>query len=283
MQKYREQRFTGERALFGSDGAEFWYCTFADGESPLKESANLLIQNSLFQWKYPLWYCQNVVVEDSTWFEMARAGVWYTNHIQIRNALIEAPKNFRRCSGLVLENVNLPNAAETLWNCNKVTMKHITAKGDNLGMGCSDMEIEDLQLAGNYAFDGVKNLTIRNSKLLTKDAFWNCENVTVYDSFISGEYFGWNSKNVTLINCTVESEQGMCYIENLVMKNCRLLNTNLAFEYSTVDVEIDSHIDSVKNPISGRICARGIGEVIFDNPEMKRENTEITILDTESN
>ena len=282
MQQYREQRFTGERALFQSDGAEFHYCTFADGESPLKESANLLIQDSLFQWKYPLWYCKNVVVEDSTWFEMARAGVWYTNHIQIRNALIEAPKNFRRCSELTLENVNLPNAAETFWNCNKVTMKHITAKGDYLGMGCNDMEIEDLQLAGNYAFDGVKNLTIRNSKLLTKDAFWNCENVTVYDSFISGEYFGWNSKNVTLVNCTIESEQGMCYIENLVMKNCRLLNTNLAFEYSTIDAEIDSHIDSVKNPISGRICARSIGEVIFDNPEMKQEDTEIIILDTES-
>lgn len=282
MQKYREQRFTGERALFRSDGAEFCYCTFADGESPLKESANLLIQNSSFQWKYPLWYCQNVVVEDSTWFEMARAGVWYTNHIQVRNALIEAPKNFRRCNGLTLENVNLPNAAETLWNCNKVTMKHITAKGDYLGMGCSDMEIEDLQLVGNYAFDGVKNLTIRNSRLLTRDAFWNCENVTVYDSFISGEYFGWNSRNVTLVNCTVESEQGMCYMENLVMKDCRLLNTNLAFEYSTVDVEVDSHIDSVKNPISGRICARSIGEVIFDNPDMKQENTEITILDKES-
>lgn len=279
MQEYREQRFTGERALFQSNGAVFFYCTFADGESPLKKSKNLLIQNSSFQWKYPLWYCRNVVVEDSAWFEMARAGVWYTDYIQVRNALIEAPKNFRRCRELTLENVNLPNAAETLWNCSKVTMKHITAKGDYLGMGCRDMEIDDLQLAGNYAFDGVKNLTIRNSRLLTKDAFWNCENVTVYDSFISGEYFGWNSKNVTLVNCTVESEQGMCYIENLVMKDCRLLNTNLAFEYSTVDVEIDSHIDSVKNPVSGRIRARSIGEVIFDNPEMTQENTEITILD----
>lgn len=277
MQEYKEQRFTGERALFQSDGADFYYCTFADGESPLKESKNLRIQNSLFQWKYPLWYCKNVVVEDSTWFEMARAGVWYTDNIQIRNAVIEAPKNFRRCRELTLEHISLPNAAETLWNCSKVTIKDITAKGDYLGMGCQDIQIENLQLVGNYAFDGVKNLTLKNSKLLTKDAFWNCENVTVYDSFISGEYFGWNSKNVTLVNCTVESEQGMCYMDNLVMKNCRLLNTNLAFEYSTVDAEIGSHIDSVKNPVSGRICANSIGEIIFDNPEMKQENTEIIV------
>ena len=65
MEHYIEQRFTGERALFQSDGLELSYCTFADGESPLKESKNLVIHDSLFQWKYPLWYCQNVTVEDS--------------------------------------------------------------------------------------------------------------------------------------------------------------------------------------------------------------------------
>ena len=270
-------RFTGERALFQSDGLELSYCTFADGESPLKESKNLVIHDSLFQWKYPLWYCQNVTVEDSVWFEMARAGVWYTDHISVKNSTIEAPKNFRRCSNLVLENVNMPNASETLWNCNQVSMKHVTAKGDYFGMGCTNVEIEDFTLVGNYSFDGAKNITLRNAKLLSKDAFWNCEDITVYDSFISGEYFGWNSKNVTLIGCTVESEQGMCYMDHIVMKNCKLLNTNLAFEYSTVDAEIDSSVISVKNPYSGRIRAKEIGEIIFDNKEMRREDTEICV------
>lgn len=275
--QYSEQRFTGERALFQSDGLRLDYCTFADGESPLKESRNLELHNCLFQWKYPLWYCRNVKVEDSTWFEMARAGVWYTNNVQIRNTTIEAPKNFRRCQELMLEKVTLPNAEETLWNCSQVTMKEVAAKGDYFGMGSRDVTIEDFTLVGNYSFDGVTNLTIRRAKLLSRDAFWNSENVMVYDSFISGEYLGWNSKNVTLINCTVESEQGMCYMENLTMKNCRLLNTNLAFEYATVDAEIDGHIDSVKNPVSGRIQAKSIGEIIFDNSDVKQENTEIVV------
>lgn len=280
--QYREQRFTGERALYQCDGAEFFYCTFADGESPLKESRNLVIYNSLFQWKYPLWYCENVVVEDSTWFEMARAGVWYTNNVHVKNSVIEAPKNFRRCQELTLEYVDLTNASETLWHCSQVTMKQVTARGDYFGMNCSDMTIEDFTLTGNYSFDGAKNITVRNAKMLSKDAFWNCDNVIVYDSFISGEYFGWNSKNITLVNCTIESEQGLCYLENLVMKNCRLMNTNLAFEYSTVDAEIDSHIDSVKNPISGRIIAKSIGEIIFDNPDVKAENTEIIMNEKET-
>ena len=64
-------------------------------------------------------------------------------------------------------------------------------------------------------------------------------------------------------------------MENLVMKDCKLLNTNLAFEYSTVDVEINSNIDSVKNPIHGRIIADHINEIIFDNDEMKPEGTTI--------
>ena len=279
MNQYTQQKFVGERALFQSRDLELSYCTFADGESPLKESKNLKIENCLFQWKYPLWYCKHVSVTDSTLFEMARAGIWYTDHISMEDITYQAPKGFRRCKDVVLKDINFPNAAETLWNCSQVKMQNVTAKGDYFAMGSSDMEIDNFTLVGNYSFDGAKNLTIRNARMLSKDAFWNCENVIVYDSFISGEYLGWNAKNVTLINCTIESEQGMCYMDNLKMENCRLLNTNLAFEYATVDAQIDSKIDSVKNPISGKIRAKQIDEIIFDNPDVKKENTDIVTED----
>lgn len=273
MKRYEQELFTGERALFKSRDLELDYCTFNDGESPLKESRDLTIRNSLFQWKYPLWYCNNVEVLDSTFYEMARAGIWYTNNISLKNVTYNAPKGFRRCNNLTMEEITIPDASETLWNCKNVKMKNVTAKGDYFAMNCENMEIDGFTLVGNYSFDGVKNLTIRNAKMLSKDAFWNCENVTVYDSFISGEYFGWNAKNVTLINCTVESLQGMCYMENIVMKNCKLINTNLSFEYSTMDVEVTSKIDSVKNPCEGKITAKGIDELIFDDPEVNETNT----------
>ena len=86
---------------------------------------------------------------------------------------------------------------------------------------------------------------------------------------------GWNSNNLTLINCTIESLQGMCYIQNLVMKNCRLLNTTLAFEYSTVDAQIDSRIDSVMNPASGTIKAESIGELIMQQDRIDPSKTRI--------
>lgn len=277
MNKFTEEKFVGERALFQSRDLELSYCTFADGESPLKESKNLKIDNCLFQWKYPLWYCENVQAKNSTMFEMARAGIWYTNNISIENVTYEAPKGFRRCDGLKIQKVTMPNASETLWNCKNVSMKEVTAKGDYFGMGCENIEIYGFDLVGNYSFDGAKNLAIRNARLLSKDAFWNAENVTVYNSFISGEYLGWNSKNVTLIDCVIESEQGMCYMDNVKMENCKLLNTNLAFEYSTVDAQISSKIVSVKNPISGTIKAKEIGEIIFDNEDVNKKDTIIIV------
>ena len=276
MNQYTQQKFVGERALFQSRDLELSYCTFADGASPLKESKNLKIENCLFQWKYPLWYCRDVEVKHSTMFEMARAGIWYTDHISMEDITYQAPKGFRRCKDVVLKDINFPNAAETLWNCSQVKMQNVTAKGDYIAMGSSDMEIDNFTLVGNYSFDGAKNLTIRNARMLSKDAFWNCENVTVYDSFISGEYLGWNSKNLTFINCTIESLQGLCYIENLKMINCTLLNTTLAFEYSKgINAQINGSIKSVMNPSEGTIQADEIETLILDPEKIDPAETEI--------
>ncbi len=280
MNKIRQQLLTGERALFGSRNLLVADSVFDKGESPLKESSDIELTGCLFRWKYPLWYCKNVRADGCTWFDMARAGVWYTENIEVTNAVIQAPKNFRRSRGIKLTDVAFTDAKETLWTCSEVSLNNVSvAKGDYFAMNCSDLEIDGLTLDGNYSFDGVKRAVIRNSRLLTKDAFWNSEDITVYDSFISGEYLGWNSKNLTLVNCTIESLQGMCYIDNLVMKNCKLINTTLAFEYSSVDAEIASGIESVFNPGSGTIRAERIGELILEKDEIDPSKTKIVCSD----
>lgn len=269
------QRLTGERALFQGKNLRIRDTIFADGESPLKESRDIELEGCMFQWKYPLWYSENITVKNCTWFEMGRAGVWYTNHIRVEDSAIEAPKNFRRCRDVTLKNVSFPNAAETLWSCEDVTLEHVVAKGDYFAMNCRDMKIHDFTMYGNYCFDGAENVEIRDAKMLSKDAFWNSENVTVSDSFISGEYLGWNARNLTLVNCTIESLQGLCYISNLVMKNCTLLNTTLAFEYSTVDAQINGSIDSVLNPSGGIIRAEHIDRLILEKDKVDPAKTKI--------
>jgi hypothetical protein len=273
-----EQKYlTGERALFQSRDLKIIDSTFAEGESPLKESQALEIQNSIFKWKYPLWYCQYVAVENSTLLETARSGIWYTKNISIKDSIIEAPKTFRRSKDIILENVDMPHAQETLWNCDDIKLTNVTARGDYFAMNSQNILVNNLHLTGNYAFDGGKNIQVHNAKILSKDAFWNCEEVVVYDSLIMGEYLGWNSKNLTFVNCSIESLQGLCYIENLVLINCKLLNTTLAFEYSTVNAEVVSHIDSVMNPIRGTIKAKSIGQLIMDKTKIDPTQTEIII------
>lgn len=214
-------------------------------------------------------------MKDSTLFETARSGIWYTYNISISDSIIEAPKTFRRAGGIRLCNVDMPNASETFWNCRDIELNRVMARGDYFAMNSSNIVAKNFQLIGNYGFDGGSNIEIHNSKMLSKDAFWNAENVIVYDSFIAGEYLGWNSKNITFVNCTIESLQGMCYIDNLVMKNCRLMNTSLAFEYAQTDVEIIGSVDSVFNPKGGIIRADRIGELIMDGRKVKIDQTKI--------
>ncbi len=270
--------FTGERAQFMAKNLSYDECTFSDGESPLKESRNVTLTRSSFKWKYPLWYSENAKLENCTFFEGARAGVWYTRGITFTDCVILAPKTFRRSGGITLKNVSLPHAEETLWNCSDVKLQNVTANGAYFGMNCKNVAVGNLTLYGDYCFDGAANITVKDSKLYSKDSFWNSKNVTVENSYISGEYLGWNSENLTLVNCTIESLQGLCYIKNLKLINCRLINTTLAFEYSTVEAEISGGVDSVLNPSAGHITAEYIGELTIE--EDKVDPTRIKIICT---
>lgn len=279
MTEIRQKTMTQERAMFHTSDTVIYDSVFDKGESPLKECRNIELYTTLFRWKYPLWYCHNIKLKDCTLFDMARAGIWYTDDIQIEDTVIEAPKNLRRSRGIVLQNVSFPSAGETLWNCDDVKMTQVYVRGDYFAFNTNNITADHLTLVGNYSFDGSRNVSIRDSRLISKDAFWNTENVTVTDSFISGEYLGWNARNLTLINCTIESLQGMCYIDNLVMKNCKLINTTLAFEYSTVEAEICSSVDSVLNPSQGMIKAQSIGSLIIQKDLIDPGKTRIVCDD----
>lgn len=278
MHIFKEKRFTGERALFMAHDLDIKDSIFADGESPLKESRNISIENTSFQWKYPLWYAKDITVKNSSFFEMGRAGIWYTDSISLEDVLFEAPKGFRRSTNIQLTKVDFLHADETLWSCDGIEMKDVSAKGNYFAMNSRNIKADGFNLAGNYSFDGCENIEIHNAKMISKDAFWNCNNVTVYDSYICGEYIGWNSQNITFVNCTIESNQGFCYMKNVTLKNCRLLNTDLAFEYvSDIDAEITTNVVSIKNPISGKITAQGVEEIIFDDSNIDAQATEIII------
>lgn len=259
------QTYDGERILYGLHDAKLDGVVFGHGESPLKEAHHIKLSNSVFQWKYPLWYDQDVAVDHSIFEEVSRSGIWYTKGITITNSALQAPKLFRRASGIKLDHVHFSDAAETMWTCSDIKISNSQINGDYFGKDSQNIKLDHVSLIGNYAFDGGKNIEVRHSTFMSKDNFWNCENVTVYDSILNGEYLGWNTKNLILINCFIESDQGLNYIDYLTMRNCRIVKTDLAFEYvKHMDVESTTKIDSVKNPISGHLSAPAIDQLILD-------------------
>lgn len=262
----KDASYGGERPLFGSHELLLKDVKILPGESALKHCSDIEAAHCEFSGKYPFWHNENVLISDCLFREGARAAIWYVRNLRMMDSLVEAPKMFREIDGLFLENVKLPNAQETCWNCRNVELYNVEAhKGDYIFMNNENMKIEDLLLQGNYSFQYAKNVEIHNSELHTKDAFWHSENVTVYDSVLDGEYLGWHSHNLRLVNCRITGTQPLCYAHNLVMENCTTgEDADLAFEYSSVQAQINGHVISVKNPKSGSISAGSIGEIIID-------------------
>lgn len=266
MTEVRNKKFDDERALYNKDGILVEGCSFsgaADGESALKECKNIQVKDSVFELRYPFWHDDGLRVSDCRMTSTCRAPVWYTKNASFENCKIESVKAFRECHNVVINNCNVISP-ELLWNCRNIKICGGEMTSEYFFMGSSNIEIEKLKFNGKYSFQYVKNAVIKNSVLNTKDAFWHTENVSVYDSVISGEYAAWYSKNVRLYRCTIIGTQPFCYAEDLYMEDCIMEKCDLAFENTTVNATIKSTVDSVKNPLGGRIEAAGYGDIILD-------------------
>lgn len=266
MELIENQEFEGERPLYGSHDLCLKNVTIHAGESALKECSNIEAVECRFEGKYPFWHVDGFRIKDCLFTVGARAALWYSRNLEMTDTMVEAPKMFREMENIKLKNVTIPDAQETLWHCHNVTLRDVkVSNADYLFMHSSDIDIMDYRQEGNYSFQYCKNVVIRNADIDSKDAFWGTENVTVYDSDLNGEYLGWHSKNLTLVNCHISGTQPLCYAKDLVLENCTFdSDADLAFECSTVHAKISGNITSVKNPISGRIEADSIGEIILD-------------------
>lgn len=267
MELIKDKEFGGERPLYASHGLELENVTIHAGESALKECSDIVARHCRFEGKYPFWCVDRFRIYDSEFTPGARAALWYSRDLEMKDTVVDAPKMFREMDGMTLENVRLNDAQETMWHCRGVKLRSVEVRnGDYLFMHSSDIDIRDYRQQGNYSFQYCRDVVIRNAVLDTKDAFWNTENVTVYDSEIDGEYLGWYSRNLRLVRCRIGGTQPLCYAENLVLEDCTFADdADLAFEYSTVEATINGHVPSVKNPTSGHITADTIGEVILDS------------------
>lgn len=264
--KYIEQSFDQERALYGVKDAEIINCSFdgpADGESALKEAKNITVSDCYFNLRYPFWHVDCGKITDSEMTENCRAALWYDRNIIIDNCRLNGIKALRECEDVVLKN-NIINSPEFCWKTSGISLENCELVSEYPFFEIKNAEMNMLKMKGKYSFQYTENLTISHSCLDTKDAFWHSKNVTVMDSEIKGEYLAWYSENLTLVRCKISGTQPFCYCKGLVLIDCEMQDTDLSFEKSEVDADINGSIQSVKNPISGHITADFIGEIIVE-------------------
>ncbi len=261
------QQYDEERALYALKQTDVVACIFegeADGESALKESHGIHAHNCRFALRYPFWHAEDCLLADCHLTETARAPLWYTRLATIRHCRLFSPKALRECDDTLIEQ-SVISSEEFGWKCRKIVIRSSSVDSSYFLFDCERAELQQVNFKGKYSFQYLKDSTIENCTLDTKDAFWHSKNVTVTDSTIRGEYLGWFSENLTLINCHIVGTQPLCYCKNLRLINCTMEDADLAFEYSQVEADIKGHVLSVKNPVSGSICADSIGEIIWEN------------------
>ncbi len=258
--------FDEERALYGTENTIVKNCRFdgpTDGESAFKECRNVAAENCFFNLRYPFWHDEKLKIDGSEMTELCRAALWYSRDIVISDTKLHGIKALRECSDVVMRGCDIVSP-EFGWSVNGLEMTDCTAESEYFMMRSTELCFTNVKFKGKYSFQYIENSVFDNCVFDTKDAFWHAKNVTVKNSTVNGEYLAWYCENVTFENCKITGTQPLCYCKGLKLINCEMHNTDLCFERSEVNATVTTHIISVKNPLSGCVCAPSVGEVIRD-------------------
>lgn len=271
MKLIENKTFDEERALYGSHEIELRNCRFdgpADGESALKESGKILVEDCFFNLRYPFWHDTDLTITGSELTPLCRAALWYSEHVKIENTKLHGIKALRECSDIVMSGCDIVSP-EFGWSVRGINMTGCSAESEYFMLRSERLHFDNVRLKGKYSFQYITDSVFINCNFDTKDAFWHAKNVVIKDSIIKGEYLAWYCENVTFENCTIIGTQPLCYCKGLKLIDCRMENCDLSFEKSDVEANILSSVDSIKNPHSGKIIVPLLGALIMDDPEAR--------------
>lgn len=268
MNVIKNKTYDEERSLYNLKNAEVINCVFAgeaDGESVLKETRDISVEDCRFSLRYPLWHAKGYLIKNCVFDEKTRAPIWYSTNGRISDTKVVGVKALRECGDTVIENCEI-DSAEFGWKTDRTKVVGGTLTSEYAFFESKNVFLDGVRFKGKYSFQYVENLEIVNCDLDTKDAFWHSKNVTVKDSVVKGEYLAWFSEGLTLINCKIIGTQPLCYCKGLKLIDCEMIDCDLSFEYSDVDATVKGFVKSVKNPLSGTIRADEIGEIVTEDP-----------------
>ena len=261
------QTFDEERALYGEKDLVVRNCRFdgpADGESAFKECANVTVEDSFMNLRYPFWHDRGLALRNVEMTSLCRAALWFSSEVDIEASKLHGIKALRECDRVRMQNCDIVSP-EFGWSTRDIQMDDCTAQSEYFMMRSTELRLRNVSLQGKYSFQYIEEAVFENCDFDTKDAFWRARNVVVRNSRVRGEYLGWYSENVTFENCLIEGTQPLCYCNGLWLVNCRMEGCDLAFERSSVQADITTPVVSIKNPLEGsRIVLPSVGEIVRD-------------------
>ena len=265
--------FDEERALYNAKNLTVKNCSFdgpADGESAFKEGNSIVVENCLFNLRYPFWHDDELKITGSEMTELCRAALWYSNNIIITDTKLHGIKALRECSHVTMRGCDVISP-EFGWSVCGITMEDCTVESEYFMMRSERLNFQNVRMKGKYSFQYITDSVFENCIFDTKDAFWHGKNITVRNSVVKGEYLAWYSENMTFENCKIIGTQPLCYCKNLRLIDCEMIETDLSFERSEVEAVLTAPIISIKNPLSGHIHVPKVEEIIMDIDEAKGE------------
>ena len=269
MRIIKNSKFEEERALYGSKGLNLINCSFdgdLDGESALKESSDITVEECFFNLRYPFWHGDKLIIDKCEMTQLCRAALWYSNDIAVKDSKLHGIKALRECKNVDISDSSI-KSAEFGWFSKNVKIQNTDASGEYFMFKGEGIYMNKVSFAGKYSFQYIKNAVFEDCVIDTKDAFWHACDVVVKNSVIKGEYLAWYSENVTFENCTICGTQPLCCCKGLKLINCEMYDADLAFELSEVEATLTTPIISIKNPIKGRISLPAVNEIINDVKE----------------
>ncbi|MBR3082513.1 MAG: DUF3737 family protein [Clostridiales bacterium] len=273
MQTISDQTFDEERALYGSRDLVAERCRFdgpADGESAFKESSGITAKDCYYNLRYPFWHVNGLKIEGGEMTELCRAAIWYSHGVEIKGLKMHGIKALRECGDVKIDKSDIVSP-EFGWSVSDLTVKDTEVESEYAFMRSDHLFFDHVKLKGKYSFQYISDSVFTNCEFDTKDAFWHAKDVVVKDSTINGEYLAWYCENVVFENCVIKGTQPLCYCKGLKLINCIMIDCDLSFEKSDVDAVVLSPVVSIKNPRSGKIVCKSVGEVINDDPEAMGE------------
>ena len=255
-----------ERAFYGSKNVLFKNITIKgieQGESAFKECRNITIEDSTIYLNYCIWHCINLNIYRTTIDGGSRASLWYCDNVDIADCKLYGVKECRNCTNLKIKDSEI-NSDEFGWHNEGVKLINCKLFGVYHFLSSSNITMDNVEVKAKYIFQYSNNINLYNVTIDTKDCLWHAKNAYCKNCTFTGEYLAWYSENVVLENCHIDSIQPLCYCKKLKLINCTMKNSNLAFEYSDVEADIHSHVDSIRDVLSGKIIVDSLGEYVQD-------------------